>query len=102
MHCALCVYTYIFSFSCLIDLKEEFQEGVQWISTSFQNRLVKDPVSVFEVTIRILGGLLSAFEMSGEKGMFFLYLIAILGSSSVVFFTFHCLIHSPFTTFPFP
>eukprot|EP00906_Rhabdomonas_costata_P033592 RCo047328 len=48
----------------LMDLKPEFNEAVRWISTelSFHKNM---QVSVFETTIRFLGGLLGAYELSG-------------------------------------
>eukprot|EP01028_Stygiella_incarcerata_P011186 TRINITY_DN6201_c0_g1_i1.p1 TRINITY_DN6201_c0_g1~~TRINITY_DN6201_c0_g1_i1.p1 ORF type:complete len:627 (+),score=182.35 TRINITY_DN6201_c0_g1_i1:93-1973(+) len=50
----------------LMGLKEEFYEGVEWIrkNLSFDK---KQGISLFETTIRHLGGLLSAYELSGEK-----------------------------------
>lgn len=53
------IFTYIFHFS-------EFEEGKQWI----QNELVftknKD-VNFFEVTIRVLGGLLSCYHFTQDR-----------------------------------
>jgi mannosyl-oligosaccharide alpha-1,2-mannosidase len=47
-------------------LKKEFEDATQWVASSltFTNA---GTVSVFETTIRELGGLLSAFDLSGEK-----------------------------------
>eukprot|EP00762_Andalucia_godoyi_P000116 ANDGO_02385.mRNA.1 Mannosyl-oligosaccharide 1 len=50
----------------LMGMEEEFQDGVEWI----RNKLSFDrnaDISFFETTIRCLGGLLSAYEMSGEE-----------------------------------
>lgn len=44
----------------------EFEEGRNWIANSLsfeQNRFV----SFFETTIRVLGGLLSAYHLSGDR-----------------------------------
>lgn len=49
----------------MMGLKDEFNECVSWIDKSLRFDKGGD-VSVFETTIRILGGLLSAFDLSGE------------------------------------
>ena len=49
----------------LMGMKEEFYEAMEWVKNGLnfdQNKYV----SVFETTIRCLGGLLSAFDLSGE------------------------------------
>ena len=48
-------------------LKAEFDEAVGWVRTSLRFDSPLRYVSVFETTIRCLGGLLSAHELSGEK-----------------------------------
>eukprot|EP01013_Petalomonas_cantuscygni_P015155 TRINITY_DN310_c0_g1_i1.p1 TRINITY_DN310_c0_g1~~TRINITY_DN310_c0_g1_i1.p1 ORF type:complete len:641 (+),score=170.15 TRINITY_DN310_c0_g1_i1:286-2208(+) len=50
----------------LMGLTEEFDEAVEWVSTklSFAQRV---SVSRFETTIRVLGGLVSAYQLSGRK-----------------------------------
>ncbi|KAG5181591.1 mannosyl-oligosaccharide 1,2-alpha-mannosidase [Tribonema minus] len=50
----------------LMGLKNEFAEATAWVrdSLTFANA---GSVSVFETTIRELGGLLSAYDLSGEK-----------------------------------
>eukprot|EP00611_Tribonema_gayanum_P015110 TRINITY_DN268_c0_g1_i5.p1 TRINITY_DN268_c0_g1~~TRINITY_DN268_c0_g1_i5.p1 ORF type:complete len:838 (-),score=164.59 TRINITY_DN268_c0_g1_i5:520-3033(-) len=50
----------------LMGLKNEFAEATTWVrdSLTFANA---GSVSVFETTIRELGGLLSAYDLSGEK-----------------------------------
>ena len=48
----------------LVNMKTEFKEGVEWVSTSLN--LEKWQINVFEVTIRILGGLLSAYALSHD------------------------------------
>jgi len=49
----------------LMGMKEEFAEAVQWVEQHL-NFDTPRSVSVFETTIRALGGLLSAYDMSGE------------------------------------
>lgn len=54
----------------LLDMKREWNEAREMIATgSFD---LPDFVSFFEVTIRNLGGLLSAYELSGRKDQLFL------------------------------
>ena len=50
--------------NCLIFL--EFKEAQDWVENSLVFTLNKN-VNLFEVTIRVLGGLLSAYHLSGEK-----------------------------------
>ena len=50
----------------LMGLREEFEEAVQWVSDHLELQAASD-VSVFEYNIRLLGGLLSAFDLSGDK-----------------------------------
>merc|ERR1712159_10550 len=50
----------------IMGLKSEFDDGVKWVSESLRFDTGMD-VSFFETTIRILGGLLSAYEFSGNK-----------------------------------
>ena len=62
----------------LMDMKREFDEACNWVSAytetdpqveanlSFR---VDADVSVFEYTIRLLGGLLSAYDLSGRAGL---------------------------------
>ena len=47
-------------------LSDEFDRGVQWVaqSLSFEKHRM---VSFFETTIRCLGGLLTAYELRGDK-----------------------------------
>ncbi len=46
-------------------IKDEFNEAREWIGTKLQFGINKD-VNLFETTIRVLGGLLSAFHLSNE------------------------------------
>lgn len=50
----------------LMGMKEEFQRARDWVASSLQNDRNR-MVSVFETTIRSLGGLLSAYDMSGDE-----------------------------------
>ncbi|RKP07508.1 class I Alpha1,2-mannosidase, partial [Thamnocephalis sphaerospora] len=50
----------------LAGLKTEYQDGVRFLAQSVDFD-VDAPVSVFETTIRVLGGLLSAHALSGDK-----------------------------------
>ncbi|KAJ8486382.1 hypothetical protein OPV22_018867 [Ensete ventricosum] len=50
----------------IMDLEDEFQKAREWIATSLDFN--KDyEASVFETTIRVVGGLLSAYDLSGDK-----------------------------------
>ncbi|THU44368.1 hypothetical protein C4D60_Mb02t06670 [Musa balbisiana] len=50
----------------IMGLKDEFQKAREWVATSLDFN--KDYVaSVFETTIRVVGGLLSAYDLSGDK-----------------------------------
>lgn len=50
----------------LMDMKEEFWEARDWVRDSLSHSTGMS-VSVFETTIRSLGGLLSAYDLSGDK-----------------------------------
>ncbi|XP_005875326.1 PREDICTED: mannosyl-oligosaccharide 1,2-alpha-mannosidase IC [Myotis brandtii] len=49
----------------LMELKEEFQEAKTWVEENFHLN-VSGEASLFEVNIRYIGGLLSAFYLTGE------------------------------------
>ena len=49
----------------LMELKDEFSRARDWVATTLQHDL-NTPVSTFETTIRSLGGLLSAYDWSGD------------------------------------
>jgi hypothetical protein len=50
----------------LMNLKEEFKESREWVQKSLN--LDSDRYNnLFEITIRIMGGLLSAFHLSGDR-----------------------------------
>lgn len=46
---------------------DEFWEARDWIKQSLNFNNVKKAVSVFETTIRNLGSMLSAYDLSGDK-----------------------------------
>ena len=50
----------------LMELKDEFSRARDWVATTLQHDL-NTPVSTFETTIRSLGGLLSAYDWSGDE-----------------------------------
>ena len=50
----------------VMNLKDEFTEAKQWVEENLQFNINKD-VNLFETTIRVLGGLLSTYHLSGEK-----------------------------------
>ncbi|KAM0427246.1 hypothetical protein ACHAPT_007676 [Fusarium lateritium] len=51
----------------IMDLKEEFSEAAQAAATLDWGKTDEGAVNLFETTIRHLGGLLGAYELSGEK-----------------------------------
>ncbi|KAL4722189.1 hypothetical protein ACLX1H_010965 [Fusarium chlamydosporum] len=51
----------------IMDLKEDFSEAAQAAATLDWGQTHEGAVNLFETTIRHLGGLLSAYELSGEK-----------------------------------
>ena len=50
----------------LMDLKDEFYRARDWVKTTMNHNIDKN-VSVFETTIRSLGGLLSAYDWSQDR-----------------------------------
>ncbi|OQR91164.1 mannosyl-oligosaccharide alpha-1,2-mannosidase [Achlya hypogyna] len=51
----------------IFGMRAEFDEAVKWVVDTFPNKLAHGgSVSVFETTIRVLGGLLSAYHLSGN------------------------------------
>jgi len=50
----------------IMDLQDEFNKARTWVNDNLKFD-IPNPVSFFETTIRILGGLLSAYELSGDK-----------------------------------
>lgn len=55
----------------IMDCKEEFERAKKWVKDDLTYHFDYS-VSMFETTIRMLGGLLSAFHLSGEKEDIFL------------------------------
>ena len=49
----------------IMNLKDEFQEGRDWIKAQLSHTLIGE-VSTFETTIRSLGGLISAYDLSDD------------------------------------
>uniref|UniRef100_A0A1B0EXD3 alpha-1,2-Mannosidase n=1 Tax=Phlebotomus papatasi TaxID=29031 RepID=A0A1B0EXD3_PHLPP len=50
----------------IMNLRQEFDEARQWVDTGLSFEVNRD-VNLFEVTIRVLGGLLSAYHLSGDQ-----------------------------------
>ncbi|XP_059611049.1 endoplasmic reticulum mannosyl-oligosaccharide 1,2-alpha-mannosidase [Phlebotomus argentipes] len=50
----------------IMNLRKEFDEARQWVESGLSFEVNRD-VNLFEVTIRVLGGLLSAYHLSGEQ-----------------------------------
>uniref|UniRef100_A0A1Q3F198 alpha-1,2-Mannosidase n=1 Tax=Culex tarsalis TaxID=7177 RepID=A0A1Q3F198_CULTA len=50
----------------IMDLQEEFDEARNWIDQYLRFDVNRD-VNLFEVTIRVVGGLLSTYHLSGDK-----------------------------------
>eukprot|EP00804_Cyclotella_cryptica_P020928 CCRYP_009260-RD/>CCRYP_009260-RD protein AED:0.11 eAED:0.11 QI:166/0.71/0.87/1/0.85/0.75/8/0/1132 len=51
----------------LMDMKDEFWEARDWVKHSLDFNSVRKAVSVFETTIRNLGSLLSAYDVSADR-----------------------------------
>ncbi|XP_071096825.1 endoplasmic reticulum mannosyl-oligosaccharide 1,2-alpha-mannosidase-like [Haliotis cracherodii] len=49
----------------IMGLRQEFDEAKEWVKTKLNFNVNRD-VNLFEITIRILGSLLSAYHLSGE------------------------------------
>lgn len=54
----------------ILGLEEEFFEARQWVANHLEFDKITQPVSTFETTIRVLGGLASAFYHSGGDELF--------------------------------
>lgn len=50
----------------IMNLKDEFKEARDWVKNSLDFSIDKD-VNLFETTIRVLGGLLSAYHLSTDN-----------------------------------
>jgi mannosyl-oligosaccharide alpha-1,2-mannosidase len=53
----------------IMDLRDEFNAAVDAVHNhiTFANTTTTDPISTFETSIRFLGGLLSAYDLSGDR-----------------------------------
>lgn len=51
----------------VMGLRDEFNEATAWVRDHLDHSTCNQKVSVFETTIRDLGGLLSAYDLSGEQ-----------------------------------
>lgn len=51
----------------IMGLTKEFEEAADWVHNKLSFDINKD-VNLFETSIRVLGGLLSAYHLSGDKG----------------------------------
>eukprot|EP00581_Thalassiosira_minuscula_P002038 CAMPEP_0183736060 /NCGR_PEP_ID=MMETSP0737-20130205/48414_1 /TAXON_ID=385413 /ORGANISM="Thalassiosira miniscula, Strain CCMP1093" /LENGTH=1144 /DNA_ID=CAMNT_0025969973 /DNA_START=41 /DNA_END=3475 /DNA_ORIENTATION=- len=51
----------------IVGMKDEFYQARDWVRKNLNFDKVEGAVSVFETTIRNLGGLLSAYDLSGDK-----------------------------------
>jgi len=50
----------------VMGLKDEFKQGRDWVESHFDPSRIMTQVSVFETIIRVLGGLLSAYDLSKD------------------------------------
>lgn len=50
----------------IMGMRAEFEEGKAWLMENLDFTKVTKEVSVFETTIRAVGGLLSAYELSKD------------------------------------
>ena len=49
----------------IMGMKDEFKDGTEWVKANLRWNLNRQ-VSVFETNIRALGGLLAAYDLSGD------------------------------------
>ena len=50
-----------------MDLKDDFKEAATWLERNMDFNKVTQTVSFFETTIRVLGGLISGYDLSGNE-----------------------------------
>lgn len=50
----------------IMDMQEEYDDGKRWVENDMKLDVNRD-VNLFETTIRVLGGLLSMYHLSGEE-----------------------------------
>ncbi len=53
----------------IMGMRDEFMEAQQWLVTNLDFDKVRTKVSFFETAIRALGGVLSAYDLSGDNGL---------------------------------
>uniref|UniRef100_A0A0R3RFS0 alpha-1,2-Mannosidase n=1 Tax=Elaeophora elaphi TaxID=1147741 RepID=A0A0R3RFS0_9BILA len=51
----------------IMGLKEEYEEGRDWVANFFDLKVSTADISVFETNIRFVGGLLAAYALTGDK-----------------------------------
>uniref|UniRef100_A0AAF5Q0R4 alpha-1,2-Mannosidase n=1 Tax=Wuchereria bancrofti TaxID=6293 RepID=A0AAF5Q0R4_WUCBA len=51
----------------IMGLKEEYEEGRNWVKNFFDLKVSTADISVFETNIRFIGGLLAAYALTGDK-----------------------------------
>ena len=51
----------------IFGMREEFAEATAWVAHKLNFDASRGDISLFETVIRILGGLLSAYEFSRDK-----------------------------------
>lgn len=80
----------------LVGMFEEFDKASEWVAKNMEERIfVKGFISFFETTIRLLGGLLSSYNLSGEWA-----LAARSYSSAWMSYSSHCLCLVAFVSVP--
>ena len=70
----------------LMGLTEEFQRARDWVASSLNFSVNHSDVSVFETTIRVLGGLLAAYHLTNDR-MFLQKAVSFTGTFSSSVFT---------------
>ncbi|KAL7675360.1 hypothetical protein ACOME3_001620 [Neoechinorhynchus agilis] len=63
----------------IADLMPEFETGLEWVKNHFHPEKIAGSISVFETTIRILGGLLSAYTLRGGNDQILLEKATLVG-----------------------
>ena len=51
----------------IMGMEEEFSKGRDWIKTKLNLTMMEEDVSVFEINIRYVGGLLSLYSFTGDE-----------------------------------
>ena len=69
----------------IMGLRDEFDKGVlNTLKIDFSRSQTNDTISLFETTIRYLGGMLSAYELSGSKNVALLKQARALGDKLLI------------------